>query len=152
MVDFASYFEYQPPRPPIMGPLRINGELGNMSPERRKNEVFRNMYHFDWDKHHRSKPMTDTQYMLCPPRLLGYALKQRIWGQFLVDGLSDPDEKDSRTFNEKLQLDSEAKYLIHNSVMAHEQGKKKDRGGRVKGLEDFAPGKGRGLTIMLYGT
>lgn len=150
MVDFGSFYEYQPPRSPVMGPLRIYGELEYISPERRKKEVFREMYHFDWDKHPRHMPLTNTQCLLCPPRLLGYALKQRIWGQFLIENLSDPDEKDSRTFNEKLQLDRETKSLIQNSVMAHEQGKKVEHG-RVKGLEDFAPGKGRGLIIMLYG-
>src|SRR5205809_1540148 len=44
-----------------------------------------------------------------------------------------------------LQLDHDAKELIRKSVQAHEKGKQKDAKGRSKGLEDFAPEKGKGL-------
>jgi hypothetical protein len=109
------------------------------------------MYKFDWDKHPRSKSMTDLQYLLCPPRVLGYALKQKNWAQLLVDGLRKPDAADAGTFEDKLQLDEDFKDLIKKSVQAHELGKQKDSRGRFKALEDFAPEKGKGLIIMLYG-
>ena len=152
MVDFASFFDYQSPRTPILGHLqRYEGQLETLSPDRRANKVFQEMYKYDWDKHPRDKPMSDLQYLLCPPRVLGYALKQKKWAQLLVDGLRDPDEADAGMFNIKLQLDDDYKDLIQKSVQAHELGKQKDRNGRFKALEDFAPDKGKGLIIMLYG-
>lgn len=152
MVDFVSFFKYQSPKTPILGNLqRYEGQLETLSPERRANTVFQEMYKFDWDKHPRNKPMTSLQYLLCPPRVLGYALKQKKWAQLRVDGLREPDEADARTFRDKLQLDEDFKELISKSVQAHEKGKQKDSKGRFKALEDFAPEKGKGLIIMLYG-
>ena len=97
--------------------------------------------------------MTPDQYLHCPPRVLGYALKQKKWAQLLVDGLRSPDAADATVFEEKLQLDEEAKNLVKWSVQAHEEGKKLIDGkpGESRGLQDFAPDKGKGLVIMLYG-
>lgn len=150
-MDFASFFEYQPPKTSILGSMqRFEGQLQVLSPERRRQKVFQEIYKFDWDRHSRNKPMSDTQYLLCPPRVLGYALKQKKWAQLLVDKLHQPDPGDTRTFENKLQLGSESKELIRKSVDAHEQGKQKVNG-KSKGLEDFAPEKGKGLVILLYG-
>ncbi|KAE9374033.1 P-loop containing nucleoside triphosphate hydrolase protein [Stipitochalara longipes BDJ] len=152
MLDFVSFFEYQPPKTPILGHLRrYGGQLESLSPERRAKKVFQDMYKFDWDKHQRGKQMSDLQYLLCPPRVLGYALKQKKWAQLLVDRLFEPDEADASTFEDKLQLEDDFKELIKKSVQAHELGKKKDASGRSKALEDFAPEKGKGLILMLYG-
>jgi hypothetical protein len=70
----------------------------------------------------------------------------------MVDKLRDPDKKDTETFEKKLQLEDEYKEMIEESVKAHQLGKKRDKRGRFQqGLEDFAPDKGKGLVIMLYG-
>lgn len=152
MVDFQSFFEYLSPNTPILGPLqRYEGQLESLSPERRANPIFRDMYKFDWDKHPRNKALTYEQYMMCPPRVLGYALKQKKWAQLLVDHLREPDEADASTFRQKLQLDDELKELVEKSVQAHELGKETISRGRTKALQDFAPDKGKGLVIMLYG-
>lgn len=152
MVDFMSFFEYLSPTTPILGPLpRYEGQLETLSPERRTNPIFREMYKFDWDKHPPTKEMTDDQYMLCPPRVLGYALKQKKWAQLLVDRLQQPDAADASTFRDKLQLDYELKELVQMSVQAHERGKKTNPRGQQLALQDFAPDKGKGLIIMLYG-
>lgn len=124
--------------------------MESLSPERRQNPIFREMYKFDWDKHPPEKPMEDDQYMMCPSRVLGYALKQKQWAQLLVDRLEEPDAADAGTFREKLQLDEESKELVQKSVQAHEQGKVQTKSG-LRALEDFAPDKGKGLVIMLYG-
>lgn len=87
------------------------------------------------------------QYLCCPPRVLGYALKQKTWVQLLVEHLVPPNEADDSTFNDRLQLDPEAKKLIYNSVKAHAMSGDSSK----EGLSDFAPGKGKGLVIMLYG-
>ncbi|KAK7751707.1 hypothetical protein SLS62_006368 [Diatrype stigma] len=93
--------------------------------------------------------MGDDQYMMCPPRVLGYALKQKQWAQLLVDHLEVPDAADAGTFKNKLPLDEESKDLAQKLVRAHEQGKMMTKSG-IRALEDFAPGKGKGLVIMLY--
>lgn len=79
-------------------------------------------------------------------------MKQKRWAQLLVNDLHEPDAADAHTFENKLQLDEDFKELIQKSVQAHEIGKVRDRKGRTKALEDFAPEKGKGLMIMLYGT
>ncbi|KAF1956039.1 P-loop containing nucleoside triphosphate hydrolase protein [Byssothecium circinans] len=152
MVDFESFYEYLSPNTPILGSMqRYEGQLETLSPDRRANPVLREMYKFDWDKHKRTEPMTPEQHMLCPPRVLGYALKQKKWAQLLVSKLQPPDKADASTFQEKLQLDDELKELVQKSVQAHERGKERDWKGRPLALQDFAPDKGKGLIIMLYG-
>jgi hypothetical protein len=154
MVDFDSFFEYLSPRTPILGNLRrYEGELESLSPERRANPIFKEIYKFHWDRLPAGHSMTPDQYLHCPPRVLGYALKQKKWAQLLVDGLRSPDAADATVFEEKLQLDEEAKNLVKWSVQAHEEGKKLIDGkpGESRGLQDFEPDKGKGLVIMLYG-
>jgi hypothetical protein len=109
------------------------------------------MYKFDWDKHSRTTPLTFDQYLHCPPRVLGYALKQKKWAQLLVKALKALDEVDVTVFEDRLQLDEEAKELVKWTVQAHEIGKVVDDKGKSKGLQDFAPDKRKGLHIMVYG-
>ncbi|KAI0110864.1 hypothetical protein GGR51DRAFT_557864 [Nemania sp. FL0031] len=147
IVDFASFLTYQPLQVPILGPLRrYEGSLVELSPSRRAQDEFKNMFKFDWDRHPTERPMSNEQLLCCPPRVLGYALKQKTWVQLLVKHLEPPNEADDSTFKDQLQLDSDAKGLILKSVQAHAMSGKKS-----EGLDDFAPGKGKGLVIMLYG-
>jgi hypothetical protein len=151
IVDFASYMTYQPTKTPILGSLhRYEGHVADLSPERRAKKVFQDMYKFQWDGHPPEREMSPDQLLCCPPRVLGYALKQKTWVQLLVKNLRKPNKADVGTFKDKLQLDQDSKDLISKSVRAHEEGKKRENG-KSKGLEDFAPEKGRGLVIMLYG-
>ncbi|KAI8629481.1 hypothetical protein F5Y19DRAFT_83527 [Xylariaceae sp. FL1651] len=150
IVDFASYLTYQPVKAPILGPLgRYEGLVAELSPQRRAKEMFKDMYKLDWDKP-RSDPPSPEQLLCCPPRVLGYALKQKTWVQLLVRHLRSPDKADNSTFENKLQLDPDAKDLILKSVQAHAKSRKKENG-VSQALDDFAPEKGRGLVIMLYG-
>ncbi|KAI1116481.1 hypothetical protein F5Y14DRAFT_459113 [Nemania sp. NC0429] len=152
IVDFASYLAYQPATSPILGPLqRYEGPLVQLSPERRTKRVFKDMYRLEWDKHSPSKDLSPEQLLCCPPRLLGYAPKRKTWAQLLVSHIKAPDKSNAGTFRNKLQLDDDAKDLIANSVMAHSESRKREGGASSKGLDDFAPEKGRGLVIMLYG-
>jgi hypothetical protein len=152
MVDFISFYEYLSPSAPMLGAMpKYEGTLETLSPERRTNETIRKMYKFDWDKHPPGKKMSDEQYMLCPPRVLGYALKQKKWAQLLVDRLQAPNKADASTFRDKLQLEDDLKELLQKSVQAHEKGKQTNTRGQMLALQDFAPDKGKGLVIMLYG-
>jgi hypothetical protein len=141
MVDFDSFFEYLPPNTPILGSLaRYEGQLESLSPDRRANPVFKDMYKFHWDKHGRDTKVEDDQYLHCPPRVLGYALKHKKWAQLLVDRLEAPDAADATVFQDKLQLDPDHKDLVKWAVQAHEKGKETNWKGEPKGLQDFAPG------------
>ncbi|KAI4671512.1 uncharacterized protein J4E78_000008 [Alternaria triticimaculans] len=152
MVDFTSFFEYLPPNTPILGNLpQFRGQLENLSPEKRANKIYRDMYKTHWDRHPSGKTMSSEQLMHCPPRVLGYALKQKKWAQLLVEKLNPPNDADASVFRDKLQLDPDSKELVKWSVQAHEYGKDVDAKGESKSLQDFAPDKGKGLVIMLYG-
>ncbi|KAI9665888.1 MAG: hypothetical protein M1821_003823 [Bathelium mastoideum] len=95
--------------------------------------------------------MSDEQLMCLPPRVLGYALRQKTWVQLLVDSLRNPNKADASTFGKELQLEEDAKTLISKAVRAHETAKRREQDGTTKGLQDFAPEKGKGLVIMLHG-
>ena len=86
--------------------------------------------------------MTDEQYLLCPPRVLGYSMKEKKWMQFAVESLLKPNPADRNTFDNKLQLRSGYKELIWKSVLSH----------RKPNIADYTPGKGKGLIILLWGT
>ncbi|KAI1753930.1 hypothetical protein F4782DRAFT_494461 [Xylaria castorea] len=147
IVDFASYLTYQPAGAPILGYLeRYEGAAVELSPSRRARDVFKDMYRFEWDRHPPNREMSPEQLLCCPPRVLGYALKQKTWVQLLVRHLDRPNKADDSTFKNELQLDDDAKDLILKSVQAHAR-----TGERDQALDDFAPEKGRGLVIMLYG-
>ncbi|KAI4645660.1 hypothetical protein J4E93_005237 [Alternaria ventricosa] len=152
MVDFTSFFEYLAPNTPILGDLpQFRGQLENLSPEKRANPIYRDMYKTHWDRHASDIAMSADQLMHCPPRVLGYALKQKKWAQLLVEKLNPPNDADASVFRDKLQLDADSKELVKWSVQAHEYGKEVDAKGESKSLQDFAPDKGKGLVIMLYG-
>ena len=152
MVDFASYYEYLSTSAPILGAMtRYEGQLKAVSPENRLSPIFCDMYKLNWDKWSGDKEMSEEQFLMCPPRVLGYALKLKKWAQLLVDGLKSPDDADEGTFRKDLQLQEDYKDLIQNSVQAHQLGKRPTRSGKPQALEDFAPDKGKGLIIMLYG-
>ncbi|KAI1176692.1 hypothetical protein F4777DRAFT_545620 [Nemania sp. FL0916] len=152
IVDFASYLTYQSADTPILGSLqRYEGRLVELSPERRTKQAFKNIYKLDWDQHEPTMSMSAEQLLCCPPRVLGYALKRKTWVQLLVKHLKDNVEANAMTFHNELQLDDDSKDLISKSVMAHSTSRKREKGSSKRGLDDFAPEKGRGLVIMLYG-
>ncbi|KAI0531822.1 hypothetical protein GGR58DRAFT_518205 [Xylaria digitata] len=87
------------------------------------------------NKHPAKRTISNKQFLCCPLRV-----------QLLVKHLDPPNKADNSTFNNQLQLGSDAKDFILKSVQAHTIS-----GKRSQGLNAFAPGKGRGLVIMLYG-
>jgi hypothetical protein len=90
--------------------------------------------------------------MLCSPRLLGYILQEKMWAQFLVDGIEEIDEDGSQTaFNDRLVLPEESgldrKTVLMGLVKSHYAAYSDN----LYQLEDIVPGKGKGLIILLYG-
>ncbi|KAL4800787.1 hypothetical protein BDV19DRAFT_352151 [Aspergillus venezuelensis] len=146
MVDFQSYFRYG---------LGV-ASIGDLEPDEGHSEcacphclaneplkaVFRS--HFDEasiDGHN----WHPEQYMLCPPRVLGYILREKQWAQLEVDSLSNvPSEGSDSAWSSGLKLESDlTKNMILDLVTGH--GK--------QGLEvhDIVERKGKGLVILLYG-
>jgi hypothetical protein len=99
------------------------------------------IFRYSWDDLSSEQDMTDEQYLLCPPRVLGYSMKEKKWMQFAVESLKDPNPANRTTFDKKLQLRPGYKELIWKSVVSH----------RKPNIADYTPGKGKGLIILLWG-
>ncbi|KAI0593506.1 P-loop containing nucleoside triphosphate hydrolase protein [Biscogniauxia sp. FL1348] len=155
MVDFASYYKYGVAETRL-GELKMDDD--DMAPhcstcEDNENmeEVLRARYDFvegspdeNWDKE---------QVMLCPPRVLGYILRDKLWAQLKVDGIEKIQEHGADdAFNSKLVLPendsgSDPKSVLLGLVKSHSA----PAGEEVYQLRDIVPGKGQGLIILLYG-
>lgn len=86
--------------------------------------------------------MTEQDYAICTPVLLGFSFSKKSWGAFAMARMQEV------TWNEnafaKLVLGEKQKKLIHGLVRVHTS--------RVDGFDDIVKGKGRGLIGLLSGT
>lgn len=99
----------------------------------------------------------EERLILCPPRVLGYALKSKSWAQILVKSLKRiVVENDETYFKTQLQLDSQVKDMLYAFVKNHEYSGKTDvipktgEGDPPRSL-DVVERKGQGLAILLHG-
>ncbi|KAM0818695.1 putative ATPase family AAA domain-containing protein 3B [Seiridium cardinale] len=136
VVDFKSYYEYQPPAAPILGELK---RLDGPWQDRYEAEIRHN-----WDNQDARSDFLRDQALLTPPRVLGYALEQKRWVQLHVERLKNREEASPNIFEQKLQLRQEYKDMIRKTVEAHTRNKEDN-------INDYTPGKGKGLVIMLWG-
>jgi hypothetical protein len=88
-------------------------------------------------------------YALLPPRALGFSLKNKLWGQFLIDGLDELNEKDvDVTFNEELVFpegkDDKNKMIVKSLIMNHGNPS-------FSRITDSIGGKGQGLVLLFHG-
>lgn len=114
---------------------------------------------FDKLKIQRRNDWDEEQYLICPPRVLGYILKDKQWAQLQVTNFTEIRSSDNDNFwNNRLQLADDkkkhesTKNLLFDLVRSHISSSTEDRNAD-KGLEvnDIVPGKGKGLIILLYG-
>ena len=103
----------------------------------------------DQDEGAEKEPSKD-DYLLYPPRVLGYSTKEKIWGQFAVDQTSEMPARETSTFREKLQLRKDYKQLIEALVDEH-RGKREDTAGEQVQVKDVVEDKGKGLVLLLHG-
>ncbi|KAJ4356772.1 uncharacterized protein N0V89_004808 [Didymosphaeria variabile] len=89
---------------------------------------------------------SDEQYMLCPPRVLGYHLTTRTWLELHVDQIKIKKEETNDVAFDKLQLDDEHKTLIRKLVQSHSSSTLKE-----PMMKDIVKGKGEGLVMLLHG-
>ncbi|RYP56141.1 hypothetical protein DL771_012086 [Monosporascus sp. 5C6A] len=95
------------------------------------------------DKHKGPDPNNDN-FLLLPPRILGYATQEKVWAQFLINSVKPGGGKQPQKFRDALQLDENNKHLIESLVMSFSRDSDKQ-------LVDIVEGKGRGLSILLHG-
>ena len=84
----------------------------------------------------------DDNFLVLPPRILGYATREKIWGQFCLDWTQPPAGKQPDKFRKDLQLNDKYKNLIEALVTSHAQNQP---------VKDVVKGKGKGLVLLLHG-
>ena len=97
-----------------------------------------------------NKQAVSKDYILYPPRFLGYSTKEKLWGQFAVDYTSNAQPKKTTPFRDNLQLNEEYKKLILALVNEHEGRHEDTNGDRVQ-VRDVVKDKCKGLVLLFHG-
>lgn len=152
MVDFEAYVQHASINVPL-GPLEPSireSECGCSTCQ--KNDILRKTLKFDYDKVKASVPLDkweEDQLLICPPRVMGYAMRPGQWAQLQVEEVNTAViNPEADAFDHKLSLNEKTKKLIKDLVVNHEKGKKRDG----KGLDDLVEDKGKGLVLLFHGT
>ena len=151
MVDFNSYLQHGPPfiKFPPMGELQfVDDDDGACKCGMcLSNEKLKDNQKLHYDRVKPGDEWEDTQYLICPPRVLGYHLKGKRWVELDVEAVTDISNLEDRSSFDSLELAKPQKRLIEDLVRCHASGKdNKDRS-----MTDFMQGKGNGLVILLHG-
>jgi hypothetical protein len=146
MVDFLSYKRY--------GPGIF--ELGSISPDDTEydctcndclqNEELSKATRRYYDDHF-ADDWEDEQYMLCPPRVVGYVLREKRWAQLQVKLIEEVIHGDRGAYDKvRLAADYNKEFLLQ-LVENHGTGDPNDG----KSIKDIVANKGNSLVILLYG-
>lgn len=84
-------------------------------------------------------------FLLLPPRLLGYATKEKAWVQFSVELTTPELSKRPEKFKDTLQLEPKYKDMIEALVMSHDLN-------QANPVTDVIQDKGSGLAMLFHGT
>jgi len=90
--------------------------------------------------------MDETQYLICPLRVLGYHLETRTWLELESDNIKDIIHLKSEEAFNQLELVKPQKDLIRDLVQSHTSGTRKK-----PLMQDIMNEKGKGLVILLHG-
>lgn len=106
--------------------------------------------HYDLEPHQIREEFADpTQYLICPPRVLGYHLSRKRWVELKVTEVKDIKKRVDTSAFDYLQMESvKSKELLKSLVMSHWNTKRSDSKGK---MQDLMKGKGESLVILLYG-
>jgi hypothetical protein len=89
------------------------------------------------------------QYLICPPRVLGYHLSRKRWVELNVNGVHEAERRVDTSAFDNLQMESNrSKVLLKALVTSHWKKKRSDNKGK---MTDLMKGKGESLVILLYG-
>ena len=153
MVDFGSYIQHGPEfkKYPPMGD--VNFVLQEYDDDACKcgicsaNVKLRENQKPHYDNVTTGNGWEKTQLLICPPRLLGYHLKEKRWVELYVENVQKIEQlKDESSFNQ-LQLNHRQKILIKNLVKFHVSGAETTS----RAMNDLSQGKGNGLVVLLHG-
>ena len=151
MVDFESWFRYGPAvaKVGLLVP-NVDNQCGCL--ECQNDPAKRTMYRTQFDEDACQEDWVEEQYLLCPPRVLGYVLGDKQWAQLRVTGLRDiPNENPDHSWDRvKLADGEETKELILALVNGHGTADSKDDDSGLV-VDDIVAKKGKGLVILLYG-
>ncbi|OAG03006.1 P-loop containing nucleoside triphosphate hydrolase protein [Paraphaeosphaeria sporulosa] len=149
MVDFSSYLQHAPnmgaqaPMGDIMSSYKDDecncGSCTSNIPLRENQRRHFDMYELDREF------TSDEQYLLCPPRVLGYHLHTRTWLELNIRHFITKEIQNDDAFK-RLQLDGRQKDLIKKLVQSHTSSTQK-----APMMEDIVRGKGKGLVMLLHG-
>ncbi len=115
MVDFNSYLEYGPKISggAPMGDLRFSGNSNECHCTYcSSNRALREHQKWAYDNADKTATFEETQYLICPPRVLGYDLKGRAWVELDVEKVKPIIEKTSTKAFDRLELKYKQKKLI----------------------------------------
>lgn len=154
MVDYASFYQYG----------SSNGRNGYLSrgetssecacSDCQDNEALAKRYRTRFDKRPNNQDWEDEQYLLCPPRVLGYVLADKQWAQLQVTNLKViAENNDEEAWSSRLILaDEDTKNLLFDLVRCHVSSEAQGNDDKkLLSVDDIVPGKGKGLVILLYG-
>ena len=90
MVDYESYYQYggADGRNGDLDPIKVSSNC--VCSDCSENEALKKLYRitFDEESQQRKQYWGDEQYLLCPPRVLGYILQEKQWAQLQVSKLN----------------------------------------------------------------
>lgn len=111
------------------------------------NQSLKNNQKREYDNYKGNKEFMDnTQYLICPPRVLGYHLESRTWLELQSDKVEPIPSLKSKDAFDKLELAKTQKELVKELVQSHTS-----ETGRKPLMEDIMNEKGKGLVILLHG-
>jgi hypothetical protein len=86
----------------------------------------------------------EENFLLLPPRLLGYATREKVWAQFNVDQKRPAPGKQPKRFWDTLQIDRSYKNMLASLVLSRDRD-------LSNGIEDVMQPQGVGAIVMLHG-
>ncbi|RYP12448.1 hypothetical protein DL765_007347 [Monosporascus sp. GIB2] len=152
MVDFESYVQHGPSEPTPMGELSLAD--GDEDDECRCDLCVaeggpKDNQKYGWDANDGVDTFCEDQYLICPPRVLGYHLMEKKWVELQVDRVKNIEKAQVADAFEKLELSTKKKELIEQLVRGHTNDKMEDRKTPRSRMEDLTkgpPGVGKTLT------
>ena len=126
-------------------------DFSTEEPVAESDDAFANLKLEDVPKRMEERP---DDFLIIPPRVLGYSTKEKLWGQFSIEKkhFLPPAGKEPKKFREDLQLDQKYKDLIEALVRSHEISQIETKtGSRSRQVKDMVNEKGKGLVLLLHG-
>ncbi|MCJ1290409.1 hypothetical protein MMC34_001947 [Xylographa carneopallida] len=149
MVDFGSYVQHGPPYDynPHMGDIKFVEDEGTCQCTLcAANMALRASQKPHYGHAKNTDSFEDTQYLICPPRVLGYHLNGKRWVELDVNLVSEIENLTDASSFRRLELNPVQKELIKKLVKNHASGTEK-----LPFMRDLMKGKGNGLVILLHG-